>query len=492
MNYKTQYYFWPLIIILYFATRLINLSILPIFTDEAIYSYWAQVALHDPANRYISLEDGKQPLFIWLAAISQKFINDPLIASRVVSVFAGLGSMIGIYLLSKKLFDQKTAKIASILYLVLPFTLLYDRLALFDSLLTMLGIWASLSALYFVRNLQLDTALVSGVVLGLGLITKSSANFFVYLLPVSLLFFDFKKKNSSKNLLKWAALISLTVIISQLIYNSLRLSPLFYLIARKNLSFIRSPSEVLASPFANFAGNFDSIITWLNQYHGWPLTLLAIATMIWGIYKFNRPVLFLSAYILTPLVAELFFNKVLYPRFALFYYPYIIIIISVALIAIYSLKKYSIFVKIIILALFIFPAFSSFYLLTNPPKSQIADADKNQYINDWPAGYGVKEVVEVIKSDLQTDNVYVGTEGTFGLLPRALQIYFYGVTGVQFQGFWPVGEIPAQVTDAAKTQKTYFVYNENQKEVTNLKLKLVDKYKKGNGNSYLRLYEVIP
>ena len=58
-----------LLILFYFLTRLINLNVMPIFTDEAIYSFWAQVALHDPANRFISLVDGNQPLFIWLAAV---------------------------------------------------------------------------------------------------------------------------------------------------------------------------------------------------------------------------------------------------------------------------------------------------------------------------------------------------------------------------------------------------------------------------------------
>src|SRR3989344_7318033 len=100
-NILKKNWFWSLAVIFYFFTRLVNLKIIPIFTDEAIYSRWAQVALHDPANRFMSLEDGKQPLFIWLAAIFQKFISDPLVAGRLVSVLAGFGSTVGIYLLAK-------------------------------------------------------------------------------------------------------------------------------------------------------------------------------------------------------------------------------------------------------------------------------------------------------------------------------------------------------------------------------------------------------
>src|SRR3989344_7067282 len=104
MKNYLKYLFWPVLIIAYLASRLTNLTILPIFTDEAIYSYWAQIALHDPVNRFVSLEDGKQPLFIWFGAILQNFISDPLIAMRLVSVISGMFSLIGIYLLTKNLF----------------------------------------------------------------------------------------------------------------------------------------------------------------------------------------------------------------------------------------------------------------------------------------------------------------------------------------------------------------------------------------------------
>src|SRR3990172_229170 len=159
---------WSSFSVLYFATRIINLKIVPIFTDEAIYTYWAQVALHDPANRFSSLEDGKQPLFIWIAAIFQKFISDPLIATRIVSVFAGFGSLVGIYLLSKVLFNAKVAKLSSFLYIVLPFTMLYDRMALFDSLLTMFGIWSIFLSVKMVEESRLDWAILNGFAIGLG------------------------------------------------------------------------------------------------------------------------------------------------------------------------------------------------------------------------------------------------------------------------------------------------------------------------------------
>ena len=489
-------YFLILILPLYFATRLFNLLAIPIFTDEAIYTYWAQVALHDPANRFISLEDGKQPLFIWIAAVFQKFINDPLIATRLVSVFAGLGSLVGIYLLTKILFDSKIAKLASVLYIILPFTLLYDRMALYDSLLTMFGIFAVYFTIKMAQEPRLDIAILNGFAIGLGMITKSSANFFLYLLPFSLLLFDFKKNKLSPRLTKWFSLTLLTSIFSITIYNLLRLSPLFYLINRKNQEFIRSISEVLASPFLHFVGNFKTIIIWLSTYNTPFLIIIALLVMIFGLLKRQKAIILLSLYIMAPFAAETLFNKVIYPRFALFYFPYIIILISYATIKVSNVRKnYAKYIWIIFTAIILFLAVSSFRLLTDPTEARIADSDRSQYLNSWPAGYGVREVVEILKSQSKDKKVVVGTEGTFGLLPFALNIYFYGNSNIQITGYWPVRDIPDQILESAKTQKTYFVFNENQNlpdDPGNSHLKLIGKYQKGSGESFMRLYEIIP
>lgn len=496
MKKITNLYFWTIITPLYFFTRLINLKIIPIFTDEAIYSFWAQVALHDPANRFISMEDGKQPLFIWIAAIFQKFIADPLVATRLVSTMAGFGSTIGIYLLSRELFDKKVAKIAAALYVVLPFSLLYDRMALFDSLLTLLGIYSLLFAIKIAKEPKLDLAIINGVILGLGKITKSSADFFLYLLPVSVLFFNFRKESLTPRFARWIFFSGLSVFLSVFIFNLLRVSPLFYLIGRKNLEFIRSPQEVMESPLLHFWGNFNSIKTWFIDYNGYLLMVFAIAAIVWGIYRFKKPVLILSAYIFVPFLAELFFNKVLYPRFALFYFPYVIILIAYMLTTLLDIKKsYSKLILAAIIISLIPPLISSYYLLTNPPRATIAKADKNQYLNDWPAGYGVKEIVAFLNEQSKKGDVYIGTEGTFGLLPYALQIYFYPNTNIKIVGFWPVREIPGQVLESAKVRKTYFVFNESQNlpdNGGNAHLKLLGKYQKGSGNSYMRLYEIIP
>lgn len=484
--------FWIVVVAVYVTTRLINLKIIPIFTDEAIYSYWAQVALHDPQHRFISLEDGKQPLFIWLAAIMQKFIEDPLIATRIVSVLSGFGSIIGIYLLSKSLFKENVAKISVIIYLVIPFTLLYNRLALFDSLLTMFGIFAVYLSVMMAKKPDIGIALLNGFAIGLAIITKSSGSFFLYLLPVSAILIG--RKGFMSKFIKWSLLSSATVVLSLLIYNSLRLSPLFYLIARKNLEFIRSPQEVIQDPFIHFLSNLNAIIGWFITYLSLPLFIISVFSILFVMYKRNNKGIYLVILVFVPLLAELLFNKVLYVRFILFYTPYIIILAAFFIQYLYGRFKVKNNLKyLVMVALLAWPGLNSFRLITRPTAANIPSNDSEQYLNSWPAGYGVEEVVQILKSESRDKVIYVATEGTFGLLPYALNIYFYQNTNVEIRAFWPLNpdDLPEQIIQLAEDGKTFVIFYQTQKPINNPKLKLINSYRKGVGDSYLRIYEVI-
>lgn len=107
---------------LFFSSRLINLTLIPIFTDEAIYIRWGQIALQDPVHRFISLEDGKQPMFVWLMLPALKLISDPLMAGRLVSVFSGSLTLVGLIALSWKLFGEKIGWLTGFIYIISPFS----------------------------------------------------------------------------------------------------------------------------------------------------------------------------------------------------------------------------------------------------------------------------------------------------------------------------------------------------------------------------------
>src|SRR3989344_7820512 len=90
-----------LILILGLFLRLYNLTIFPVFADEAIYIRWAQVMRAEQNLRFLPLSDGKQPLFMWLVIPFLKIFSDPLFAGRFLSLLTGLSSLAGIYILSR-------------------------------------------------------------------------------------------------------------------------------------------------------------------------------------------------------------------------------------------------------------------------------------------------------------------------------------------------------------------------------------------------------
>src|SRR5689334_1002358 len=81
------------IALLYVVTRLLMLWRMPHFIDEATHAGWTYDAFHHPAARFESLNEGKEPLLVWLGTGFMKLGANPLTAIRWVSFFAGLLTM---------------------------------------------------------------------------------------------------------------------------------------------------------------------------------------------------------------------------------------------------------------------------------------------------------------------------------------------------------------------------------------------------------------
>ena len=409
--------------VLYAFTRLYHLtSSLPIFTDEAIYIRWSQIALNDASWRFISLTDGKQPMYVWIALILLKLFHDPLFAGRMVSVFAGFFSMIGMFFLGRELFkNTKIGLLSSLLYVLYPFALVYEKLAIYDSLVTMFTIWIFYFTVLLVRHVRLDIGMILGMVTGLGMLTKTNADWGLILLPFSLLLFPFKR-HFDKNILRWAVYALTAAIIAYAMYQILRLSPFYYIIDQKNLTFIYSFHDWIQQPFAFFTGNIKSLLSWFVGYMTIPFVILAASAFVTE-KKFLKEKILLVIWFIFPLVALAFFGKVIYPRFILNMTVPIIILGAYALFILSKMVKQ---VGLQILLFFVFTSMflvNDYFLLTDFAKAPIPLADRSQLINGWSSGVGVNETVSFLQQQARLGKIYVGTQGTFGLMPYALQIY---------------------------------------------------------------------
>lgn len=117
----------------------------------------------------------KPPLFQGLVSTLVR-LGAPMVAGpRLISVVAGLASVVLVFLLGRLLFDQRTGLIAASVLAVMPGVVLVDHNIQTDSLLVAL----ILASVYFyvlaAASGRKRDAIISGVLLGLGVLTKEPA-----------------------------------------------------------------------------------------------------------------------------------------------------------------------------------------------------------------------------------------------------------------------------------------------------------------------------
>jgi 4-amino-4-deoxy-L-arabinose transferase-like glycosyltransferase len=482
-----------LLISLFLVTRLTNLTKLPIFTDEAIYLRWAQIGSQDASWRFISMTDGKQPMFTWIMMVTLKFFQDPLVAGRVASVIGGFASVIGIALVTHELFKNRLASVlASLFYILSPFTLMHDRMALYDSWVGAFSLWSLYLSILLVRRLRLDVALLLGFALGLGMLNKTSGFIGLYLLPVTLVLFDWGEANRTKRLWKWVGLCLVSLIVSQGMYAVLRLSPFFYLIAQKNTVFVYPFAEWIRNPFINFYGKLYGLVEWTMGYMTAPVFIFSFLTLLVFWQKLKEKILLFS-YFIIPFIGLVSLGKVLFPRFVLFMTLPLYILCAYGLAMLLIKYKKQLFSVMAVVVLFAPAVYTSFIIITNPLYAPIPSVDRGEYIDDWPSGGGQPEMVAFIKEESRTHKISVYTEGTFGLFPHSLELYYADDPNVKLKGIWPLtNTIPQEILEDAKVQDTYVIVNQSLTLPPWPATRIAQYLKGTRADRTLKLYKVIP
>lgn len=484
-----------------FGIRFINLAILPIFADEAIYIRWAQVMRAESTLRFLPLSDGKQPLFMWLMIPFLKLIQDPLFAGRFLSVLTGVWTILGVFVASYLLFkSKKVALIASGIYSLVPFAVFFDRMALADSMLTMFGVWILAIGIVLVRTLRFDVAMILGFVLGGALLTKSPALYFSLLLPILVLFIQKKK-----DIWKYFVLLIPTYLIGYGIFNILRLGPNFHMLALRNLDYVYPLSHILSSPLDPFKPFVDRSKEFYWIMGGGSLMIMWLVSYLVNFKSKIKELIILTVWFLGPILISSEFSKTMTARYVLFSLPFYVIIASA--IFLINTKKLKIIQFLLISIFVVWSLAFNYKLLSNPETANLPRSERSGYLEEWTAGQGIREISDYLKSQSLKNNqtIVVGTEGYFGTLPDGLQIYFDSslmpsngskvkVIGIGLQ----LDKVPEQLVDAKKAGDIVYMVVNNERmntDYTKLDLKLIKEFKKAtrpNGtNQSLLLFEVL-
>lgn len=344
------------LLVTFFLTRLYHLGLMPPFLDELIYTRWlSEIKLH--ADWLIPLKEfGWEPLQIWLAALVNRFVIDPVLSLRLTSIFISGLSLVLVYKLA--------GKAAALFYVVSPIILLHDRLGLRGDNL------AGLAALMVFYGLRQKVAVWWGLGIAIGLFSKTTAAALPVVVIISYLWLRPKLKRSD-----FAA-------------GALAVLPLaFYYFSGTLDAVIAKQNTFLGEALVK--NNLLQIGPWLYQYLTWPVVLLIGI----GLLVARSRLLLIST--MVPLILLIVSAKILFPRYLLPVLPFLLIYAGSG----FNWLKQRLprVLRPLLIVFLLAPAWFSGQILKDVTSAPLPEIDQWQYVTGWPSGYGVKELTDYLQ-----------------------------------------------------------------------------------------------
>lgn len=434
------------LLIIYCVSHLVGLTRLPVFADEAIYIRWAQLIIDDsPRYLFFSLNDGKTPLFIWQLLPSLLLFENPLLAARLVSVLGGLFQIIAMVWLIRELKGNKMAQFSgAVLTTFLPFWFFHHRMALMDGWLT---VWLTVALALLLKSINQKNiwlAMVSGICVAASLLTKIPA---VLALP-SLLFISFSVVNVRKQDWSFLRYVLISGITGGILFGLLYFAPSFSQLFTRGGDFLFSMDEVLQGIWFTTIKNTPSYVNYFWAYATPPVLILFLASLAYGKHRTRSMSIWMSFLVFYLPIALM--GVVVFPRYL---FPCMLFVTLGAALCIgdlYSSKqkiiKWLSVGTLVTAVLFSLPFI--YYLSVNPNKTPFVSADVMQYLTEWSAGHGNREVYEKLMQEAESHRVAVATEGYFGTLPDGLIMYIHNkdVNNIAIDGVGqPITGIPKEL-----------------------------------------------
>ena len=495
-----------IIISCFFLTRIINLDKFPIFSDEGIYIHWSKVAWKDASWRFISLTDGRQPLQTWgIIPFLKIFETNALLAGRLFSVTGGLFALIGIIISGWYLLGKRVGFIAGFLYVFTPYFLFYDRLALVDSTMNAFTIWILLLSVLLGRKVRLDIALILGFVSGFGLLAKSSVKLYLGMAFFSILFILledsfsvrlfvkniksklFKKPNKPYEIISFIFLYGVVGFLAVLMYNVQRLSPFFHFVSEKNKTFILTFSELLKNPLDYFSHNITNLPYYIFSETGMVFFVVAIVGLYFLYKKQKRIGIYFLIWLVGGMLSISLVARVLFPRYVLSLGGLMIIPAAYMISLINDKRRYLGIIAIFLLSVIYFN-YTIIFDYKNIPLPKI---DRGQYLEDWPAGWGIKEIVSFARSKSKEKPVILLAEGGFGMSGDVLDIYLLPGDKISIKSYWPLNiESLLENQPLLNDSSIYIVFSHRNEFPQDWPIKKIEEYKKPGGRSSMFLFEL--
>jgi 4-amino-4-deoxy-L-arabinose transferase-like glycosyltransferase len=388
------------LVALYLFTRLRGLSLLPIFLDETLHVRWALLVSQGEKPWDATWKWGRA-LTIWLGALVSPLADDLLLANRLVSVALGVATLLATVEIARRLLGSRAAVVAGLFYVLCPFTLFYDRMALTEAGLSAAFALTLVFSIRLAESGRSLDAVLAGLTMALAVLVKAIG---VLVLPIPLATVVVLGGIRER----WKPLALAYAVGLPPVALALRL-----FVASENAQHM---AELFTGGGGAFAARLGQSLLegagWLWTWWTWPLVALAEIGAVVALWRRDRKGLLLALLALYPLVA---FSAVLtwrMPRYLLPASAPLLVLAASALVRLASWAADQLppsaprpareGLLAIAAVLVLLPALQldrAFW--TDPSRAAIPGPDRFQYVLGWPSGYGVRDTVRLVRQELE-------------------------------------------------------------------------------------------
>jgi hypothetical protein len=383
----------------YLVSRITLLPRFPPFIDETTFATWVQRGYTHPAERLLSVSAGREPLFIWLGMFGMKAGFDPITALRVVSLLAGIVTILFTALIAVRLGGRRMGVTAAAIYAILPFVFVHDVIGIMDPLVTAITAVALYLQLRLAEEQRLDLALLLGLTFAAGVLTKQTADIAIVLIPLGLLLFRWHRPERSRRVAAWAVAMILAVGMARLAYFILSLNPDYYRLGqiRATLGQHRPIHDVVHHSWSALSANVPGLLRAYEGYLTWPFIALLVAGIGFGWRSQRRLTIVLLAWAAAPFVFAAFLSLLAFPRYLLSSLPPLVALASLGAVrggALLAARLPKLSVPRIVVFAAVTLALASPALAfdarveLDPNRTRYPGLDDVQYARGWPSGNG--------------------------------------------------------------------------------------------------------
>ncbi|MFH1061654.1 MAG: glycosyltransferase family 39 protein [Candidatus Omnitrophota bacterium] len=232
------------------------------------------------------------PVHIYLIALVFKLFNDPLLAPRLISLFAGIGFVGVYYYFLKQAFDEKIALISSFLIALFPLHIIHSILSTAEACFLFFLVCGLFFMERYLKNKQDNCLIYAAILISLASMCRFEGGLFILFAGIFLL-------KQPKKLFLFISIASILPVIWMI----------FNYVYGGNFLFFLSASDSIVHTEYDYLRNLGQSVTFseklvywpgqLAKFFGLPIFIIGLFGLVRGAYAKNKRILFLFLIIIS-------------------------------------------------------------------------------------------------------------------------------------------------------------------------------------------------